>query len=903
LAIETHVTHGITDYLQLNDSTVRDARGRAEALGGDEVDHLLAAGLVAESDLLTALAHITGCSPADPADYPRIERKAFESLPVEEIRRHALIPFRKHRHSLGAFVVKPLDEKTLDELGSAHDVTISQFVWPRLRYLEALHVLLGDPLADFVELFIGETRPRVCFNDTTESDARNPNTGESATDEDDLDGRVPDVRLSSTRARRPEPTETRAVPGFDGLGLRWSLEQACEFIAQCYDRDALIHTLLGFSERWLANRMILVLGNQQAQPYLAKGWPELDAKYRESSALRRVKVDVPSDALLFDEDQIGHSLAERPEDVGLGQLFVELTLFPPDRLLVQTVRIGPRPAMALVGEPHADASSSAAGLEATLEELEHCARMVGEQLAEMVRLAKAGQLPPPEARIPAIPEAASSVVADHDDDAIYVDETNDQSMVPGLAVESSASEEIDAKPEQAGATAYGLPFVDEAANGTLELDDLGATAYGLPFADETTAGDPAADPADMMPYAEIGESDELDGSDENSEAVGAARAQQEAIRSTLSGGFSVIEFENGLHEADEDARDEGSDEVTDGGEIAEESEESEESDETKQTSASNTSTAPMAQILRPISLKSGRQTGRHAAARKKAAQPPAEEAPSAPAASASSDPADDSLIEQFPGALLVDRYQYSIETLPPIDEHGPVLAEMVASGAASVGAARKFLDHTSVELRFYATYLFTKLPVDEAIEDLTRRLFDRDYQTREIAKKIVLDYHLATQSESIDWFNEHLRAQLQDIVAAGTEDVRVEVAADLLGAVRDRQSVDILINGLEKYHGRVKDSVFRALRAITYKDFAPSHAEWINWWSGAPERNGAAAQSRTDWIIAALNSNSLEIRRMAFDEVREIDGIDLNYHPDQPPKLRARAQDELRQWLTNRATE
>src|SRR5690554_89057 len=190
------------------------------------------------------------------------------------------------------------------------------------------------------------------------------------------------------------------------FGVQWSLEQALGFIAQCYDRDALLDTLLGFSQRCLSNRMVLLLGNNQAKPYRLQGWPELDTRFRERSALLGIKVELAEDAAFFDdapadEAQLSYALARRPEDIGIAQLFVELTLFPPERVVFQTVHIGHYPAIALFGEPLKDVPAQ------VRRDLQSCARAVGEQLSEILRLTRSDELPPLEERIPTPPISAS----------------------------------------------------------------------------------------------------------------------------------------------------------------------------------------------------------------------------------------------------------------------------------------------------------------------------------------------------------------------------------------------------------------------------------------------------------------------------------------------------------------
>lgn len=528
------------------------------------------------------------------------------------------------------------------------------------------------------------------------------------------------------------------------LGVRWSLKQTIKFVEQCYDRDTLIDTLFGFSERWLSNRMVLVLGNQQAKLYQIRGWPELDEQFRDPETIRNIRIDLPPDAALFNQEYADLAMAKRPEDIGLGQLFVKLTLFPPEQILFQIVQIGARPAMVLIGEP---LESVRADLH---KELPACAQAVGEQLAEILRLSRADELAVIDQRIPPVPSpdlAATEEDAEYDE---LFESVNNGSVQPGLAVDSSMSEaSVDPEPT-AGSTAYGLPFIDK--NGAIE--DTSETAFGLPFADMAPSAEiaapgspqndaqspddhpqrkPASSDISLAPNA-AGNADKQKNleSTESSERIA---SQQPTPSSTMSGGFSVADF---APPGEDDARESAvkNDQTTQSAGASK----SEKKSPFAGSMPSATSAAPKAQILRPVSLKKGRQSGRFKAARPAAAQ---DNKSSADASSTEAIPSSDAhssafqdQIDRFPGKLSVDRYKYNPATLPPVEDHGPMLAKLVANAHESVELARHFLGHTSNELRFYATYLFSALPVNEAIIPLLERLFDRDHQTRECAKRI-----------------------------------------------------------------------------------------------------------------------------------------------------------------------
>lgn len=721
----------------------------------------------------------------------------------------------------------------------------------------------------------------------------------------------------------------RDTTGARALGAGWSRDQALEFIAHCYDRDALLHTLLGFSTRWMAHRMILVLGNQQAQPYLLQGWPGLDSRFADPEVLRQIRVSLPADAPFFQAEQADRTYTARPEDVALGTLFVELCLFPPERLFIQSILIGKRPAMTLLGEVPPGAMSEPGS---DLEDLAVCARAVGEQLTELVHLAKANQLPPSDARIPALPHSESPIESAHDESPEEPPGWFSESLAEAERTEAAApiAQRIAHKLRKVGSTAYGLPFVDHSSGETLHLQNVEATAFGLPFVDGEDAGRAVeVAPSDQtsgdhlqaaLAYGAAARDDEAPENASrpalDAQSPPPGQSEEDLTRITWDGGFSVTEFERGLLRAGahvaEGAQQEAQGDDFDSGDRAGATPPH---DTPPPSARVRQSTAPRAQILRPRSLKHGRQSRDTGA---ETPQPRAAVAPDARSpmphadrpqrADASDTPAPtaqpsldfEAMREQFPGALHVDRYQYTVETLPPVDRHSQLLADMVAAGDSAVELASSFLEHHSVELRFYATMLFSRLPVEMVVEQIIPRLFDRDYQTREIARNIILDYRALTRARGEDWFEASLCLPLREIILDGSEDIRLETAADLLGTVRCAGAVDALIAGLDRYRGRVKNNLGRALRAITYKDFPPSHSEWLNWRSRA-DTAAPPAVGRAQWIIDALNADSPEIRQLVYEEIREMDGLVLNYHPDQPAKLRIRAQNDLREWFDAQA--
>lgn len=236
----------------------------------------------------------------------------------------------------------------------------------------------------------------------------------------------------------------------------------------------------------------------------------------------------------------------------------------------------------------------------------------------------------------------------------------------------------------------------------------------------------------------------------------------------------------------------------------------------------------------------------------------------------------------FPGRVFLDRYQYA-DDMPPVDKHGPVLHALVRLGDLSLPVASRHLTDSSNEGRFYAVYLLTKLDAEPILPELFARLFDRDQQIRNIAADLVLQYQTSRA------FDDDVRRRIRDELLSG-DDVHITVAADLLAKLRDVDAVVTLIDAMDdSATPRVKVAILNSLTEITLHHWSSPY-EWRQWWRKAKN------QKRRDWIVEALDASAAELRQKAYEEVQRIPGFELNYHPDQPSKLRKRAQKELREW-------
>ncbi len=226
----------------------------------------------------------------------------------------------------------------------------------------------------------------------------------------------------------------------------------------------------------------------------------------------------------------------------------------------------------------------------------------------------------------------------------------------------------------------------------------------------------------------------------------------------------------------------------------------------------------------------------------------------------------EAILKRFPGGLTVDRHQPGAK-LPPVEEHGPLLALLVDLGEDASGAIMPLLGAPDPEVRFYATYLFSELVSDDAVPLLYQRMFDEDVGIRKVARQAVL--RCAQSSDLRRSVLEHLRGVLQQ----GVPFHRV-CAAEGVTAFRDKVSVPMLVDMMGHQSSDVAEAAQEALVAITKHNFGRDQAAWWAWW----QENGG--RHRVEWMLDALASDDLECRFLAMQELAELAGDTFGYRFD-----------------------
>jgi hypothetical protein len=243
----------------------------------------------------------------------------------------------------------------------------------------------------------------------------------------------------------------------------------------------------------------------------------------------------------------------------------------------------------------------------------------------------------------------------------------------------------------------------------------------------------------------------------------------------------------------------------------------------------------------------------------------------------------------FPGRLYVDRYQWTPQKFPPAERHGPVIKAVLLLGADAEPLLVKMLDHTGLDHRFYATFLLERLDTADAMEGLRERIFDRDIQTRTLAMRALLKRAHAKE------FRQKVLEPLREELRHPTDELHAEQAGEFLGLAKDVHSIEPLIEALDMHRGKVQRTLHESLQRVTLQPLPPASIAWRTWYLGAKQ------EQRSTWVLRALNSPNDRIRELVVDDVEKLEAdhkLVLGYHPDQPARLRTRAQQQLREWYS-----
>jgi hypothetical protein len=661
------------------------------------------------------------------------------------------------------------------------------------------------------------------------------------------------------------------------LEHEWTKEGVEHFIAHCWDRQALMAALIGFAREYMTHRILMRLRKGAFHPFVLQGWPAHVDEEAKTPRLRKLQLPAATTPRVKKALAEGHPLAAPPAEFGLQRVLQFLGEEIDEEILCEPVTVGPSTEWVLIGKPiRIDPNSHSFSSDAiTLKfwELEEVCDQVGAQYQRIRRLGKRDKLPPVDERIPPLTKPPS-------DDDVPDNVDNDDELAFGM---SAGFEPVE---------------VNKRTQQRINADAGGFSAERFLAGEDAFSGKARPSTGDFPAV----EQDNSNVSEET-EISDLYDAPEEEDVGVTTGVFKLSVDPRSMAEVNY-----GQSSHTD---------EAPALADIEHTNALQLDTSVLSEAKkayhRTLEREEKQRQARVERERQAEAQPPrrpadrpitAEEKARVRKAIALMDSSNrdqafkaaryvasfgeravKTLGRLFPGRLFVDRYQFQTRNLPPVEQHSPVLYALAALGEPGLKVTRHYIDDASIDLRFYATYLYTRLPAEDDVERIFERLFDRDRQTRQIAQRVIAGLRDVRAFEYM--VLEPLRRELAD----PKDEFRQSIAIETLGYCRDIPSIEPLIDVLKFKSGRTAQLAHKALRRITLQDLSASASSWDQWWKN--QRPDYSDQ----WLVAALDSSADEIRRIAWQELNQLDDVDIDYNPNYPSHLRQQAQQDLAVWL------
>jgi len=238
------------------------------------------------------------------------------------------------------------------------------------------------------------------------------------------------------------------------------------------------------------------------------------------------------------------------------------------------------------------------------------------------------------------------------------------------------------------------------------------------------------------------------------------------------------------------------------------------------------------------------------------------------------------LVDQLPGPLDVEREALARTAAA---DQGPVLAAVAALGPAGVRPLMALLGDAQPARRRAAAALLGQAGDARAFLPLADRCFDPDPDVAEAAR-------LALAAHRRDPAMKPVPERLRRALLSGLAD-RATAAARAISALRDAESIPLLIQALEGSDASTAAASAAALAAITMQRHGTAARKWLMWWK---ENRG---RGRAEWLFGALTSEDRELRLAAAEELRGVAPSPVAYSADLSPLDREAAARAWASWF------
>ncbi len=210
--------------------------------------------------------------------------------------------------------------------------------------------------------------------------------------------------------------------------------------------------------------------------------------------------------------------------------------------------------------------------------------------------------------------------------------------------------------------------------------------------------------------------------------------------------------------------------------------------------------------------------------------------------------------------------QLPVEQLPELAAMGPTVEALTQLGPPAGRALVPALYSEDPRTRYFALLTAGYLPFSFQIEGVFASLLDADPQLSSAAR---------AAAGALKQFQEWAKPKeaLRQTLVSG-DALQRGLAARALGALSDRQSLNLLIDALSDDDVLCADSALAALAEMTRTSFGLDASAWTDW------LNHAQSKRRIEWLIDALSDERLEFRTAAIEELTAQFGSDGGYSPD-----------------------
>jgi hypothetical protein len=239
------------------------------------------------------------------------------------------------------------------------------------------------------------------------------------------------------------------------------------------------------------------------------------------------------------------------------------------------------------------------------------------------------------------------------------------------------------------------------------------------------------------------------------------------------------------------------------------------------------------------------------------------------------------LIAQLPGPLEVAPAPLAAR---PTALRGPVLEALFAIGSPAVPQLLAVLTDPEPSRRRAAAAVLGAIGDPATLVPLADRCLDPVPEVAEAAREALAAQRGTPAMRPIP---ERLRRALASGLAT-----RAGPAARALMALRDVESIPLLIQSLDGTDPATAAAAAEALAAITLQRHGTSARDWLLWWK---ENRG---RGRAEWLFGGLTAEDREVRAAAAVELARVAPPPVRYSVEMTPAEREPAARAWASWFT-----